>query len=209
MSKTKTQSQSQPQPQSQSQSTGLALPAVEQSIRAKNPLSQVDVFKALHEYLEEALEKASGAKHVSVTYILSNVRLFLMFVACLCGLYAHFGCKYPRDNMYIAFFAIMYFVLSSIVQLADWFIVKSCVGVLLINGHRVLVDAESPGADNNVTFRLRSSLLSVESRKSVGAFFYQDGLLSKKAVWAEISDLHSQYVAQAKVAPPALHPKKD
>ena len=183
-------------------SSTLPLPTVEQTFTAKNPLSNVDVQKALHEYLDAAL---SASDKLKVSMWLSNVRLLLMFSACAGGLYAQFGCKFQKDNAWIAFFAVMYFVQSGVVQLIDWFVMKKAVGVILVNDRRVFVDAEAPTADNNVTFRLRSEICSVESRKSVGQFFFDDGRLAQAAVWQEISDLHGQYLAQAKLA----HTKKD
>lgn len=183
---------------------GLPLPVVDQTFTAKNPLSNVDVQKVLHEYLEAAL---SASDKLQQSMWLSNIRLLLMFSACAGGMYAHFGCKFQKDNFVIALFAVLYFIQSGIVQLMDWFIIKKAAGVVLINNQRVFLDAEAPTSDNNVTLRLRSQNFSVEIRKSVGEFFYADGRLSKQALWREVSDLHSQYLLQSKSL--AAHPKKD
>ncbi len=185
-------------------SVALPMPVVTEVFTAQNPHSEVDVRKALHAYLALALP-ACGKLEVSMW--LANIRLLLMFSACAGGLYAQFGCKFPRDSVWIALFAVLYFIQSGIVQLMDWFLIKKSAGVLVIGNRKVFLDAEAPTADNNVTFRFRSPDITVESRKSVGDFFYADGRLSQQAIWKEVNELHTLFLAQAKTV--VNHPKKD
>ncbi len=100
----------------------------------------------------------------------------------------------------IAVLAVMYFVQSGFVQLVDWFVMKKAAAVIILDGTKVFVDVEAPTADNNVTFRLRSDRLSVESKKSVGEFFYEAGTLSELAVWTEFNLLRTRYLKELKMA---------
>ena len=163
---------------------------------AANPYSAYDLNKAITEYFEEALPKA-GFK---LSMFLSNVRLILMASACIGGLYSHFGCKFPRDHLWIGFFSLAYFLQSGIVSLIDYFLIKKSCAVFddKVTGERVYLDVETPLQDSDLTMRLRSKKLTVSSAQPVGKYFYKDGRLDQKIIFADFASLYDQFKAQSK-----------
>jgi len=162
---------------------------------AGNLFSSFDVYKSLTGYLEEAVPKAG----FQVSYFISNVRIALMTSACSGALYAQFGCKFPKDQLWIAFFAILYFIQSGLVVFIDYFHVKSSCLTFIdkTSGQRVLLDVDRPYWDNNVTLRLRAPGVSVSSTNDLGKFFNSDGSVEQKAVFLEFLALNRQLKEQS------------
>ena len=157
---------------------------------AGNLYSAFDVNKALCGFFEEAVPKAG----LTLSMAISNLRILLMTGACACGIYAHFGCKFPTENMWIAIFAFLYFIQSGLVVLIDFFIVKSSCLIFIdkSSGNRVFLDIDKPKHDSSVTLRLRSPGCSVASTFDVGKFFNSNGVLEQKVTFSEFAALYRQ-----------------
>jgi len=181
----------------------LAIPVNCEERIASNVYSGFDVYKALSGYLEEALPKAG----FQLDYTISNIRIALLTIGVASGLYAHFGNKFPKDQLWIAFYAIFYFAMTGIVYLIDFFVVKSsCLAFTdKSTSSRVFLDVDRPTTDCTVTLRLRSPTVAVSSTIPLGKFFNSDGSVEQKAVFTDFQNLYRQLKEQA----PAKPLKKD
>ena len=172
----------------------LQIPTGCEERKAGNLYSSFDVYKALTGYLEEAVPKAG----FELSQLISNIRILLMTTACSGALYAHFGCKFPKDQLWIALFAVLYFIQSGTVVLIDYFIVKSSCLVFIDKqtSERVFLDVDRPYTDNTVTIRLRTKGAAVSSTQSMGKYFNSDGTVEQKATFTEFLNLYRQLKEQ-------------
>jgi Microsomal signal peptidase 25 kDa subunit (SPC25) len=163
---------------------------------AKNPLCSIDINKVFTSFLEYEVPKKYTA-----SFKTQNWRLFILAVGCVLGLIAQFYFKFPEDNLYIALCAIGYFITSYGVWFYDLGILKGGVCELILNGNkRYMLFFRPPKGSNKVTIGLKSETGHLfQVQKSVGEFFYSDGVLEPTAVWKEIDSLVEQAKKEGKV----------
>lgn len=154
--------------------------------------SRTDLIKVLAEYTNDALPKAGYPED----HYWTNVRIVLCMACCVFGLCGQFGTKYPKvegDRMNLALCVVGYFAFSGILTAFDYFIVKSSVMCIKINGSAVHVDLDMKPFEDIITISLRSSEKSVQDSKSVGRYFDRDGYLCQENFFADVEELIHQF----------------
>ena len=101
--------------------------------------------------------------------------------------------------MWVAGFAILYFIQAGFILAIDWFALKKSCAVFddKSTRKRVYLDIEEPSVESTLKISLRSDGLILSSNKSVGLYFFTDGVLNQKALFAEFLGLYEQFKKQS------------
>jgi len=168
------------------------LPDVEPK-KVSNLYSRTDILKAISEFFNEALPRMDyDEEHFWV-----NIRIILCIVCCSFGAYAQFMCKFPQDTLILGLCVAGYFFFSGVLALIDYFVIKSSVMCMGLNGDAVFLDVTMPAFSGEVTLGLRSRDKEVTMKGSIAQFFDSEGYLSSENLMSEFTALVSKYEKEA------------
>jgi len=97
-------------------------------------------------------------------------------------LYGQFGAKFPEDYWKIAVCVVAYFLLSGVVTLIDWFIVRDANFLIRDNkSGEVFVGLKMKKGESHVTLRLRNETRDSEYKMDIDKLFDVEGTLLQTA----------------------------
>lgn len=162
-------------------------------MKALNLYSTQDVLKAISDTLEEA---APGQKWM-VSNKYTDIRILLGLVACGIATYGHFGLKFPADLGLLGVCVLAYFLLSGVLFLWDYFVLKrSCLVLKQSASESYFIDLWMESGSSDVRFAIRSSktckdILS-EATIALPKLFYSSGEVRSSDLIREVGNLLKQ-----------------
>jgi len=156
--------------------------------------SSTDLLKVIAEYLNDSLPRVGFEED----HFWTNIRIIVCIICCSFGAYAQFGAKFPDDRMLIMFCVAGYFGFSGVLNLIDYFVIKTSVMHIQINNELVFVDVNVEHFSTECTIALRSAAATVTHKEQVTKYFDSEGYLVQENLFKDFMALVTKFEAGQK-----------